>query len=824
MGTPTLKRSWGFVGASSNQTDVGDKFQVYLEPSGSPCAVTAGDLVLVCVRNPASLTPVVSDDQTNTWTSGVSANDGTSKYAIFWASAAASMAWIKVTFGSNTSDVQISVHIFYNCATSSPVDVSHSATGITPTNNTNPNVSAGSMTTTVNGDLIFNAVWDQSSPLGVNNPFNGIAFGSGFTGLHTEQSYGSITQFEVQATAGAVNAGLLVSQTTHDTFASLALAIKAGTGGSAPGAGIYILRSQMALINSVAETLVVDFPTSGNLTVVVNDAGTGGSSLTTVADSASNTWAEVASTPAQYPQWWWARNAAPSNSMTVSLTTTTTSGTDLIVMYDVVGAATSPLDTGASAANLSTLTVASSGATKNSGTQGSAGAQLTDASSITPSTSNGLIFACFNIGTGPASGVMGVSGETFDYVPATWSTTGGSTGDQNAFGNGDGVAHYFNGTAAAVNFKWDMSNTVASSWQAIAVAFKAAPAAATPLAIDDGDALQQRFVQSTRMEGQYQQELQDTFGILPTRPPFAFEDDGQNMRWSDWRALQYEEVDVHRALPPIPPFAIEDDAERQKNVNWSAIQYEDADTHRALPPIPPFAIVDEISERPLPGVTPFAEEDQPGKPIIVAPAPNIGLDDIEAHIKAFDRIATYYEDDVFNSALPPPLAQQDEISERTFNWSTPAIEDDWTALPPNPPVVQQDEISERWSGTSAVQPEEDQPPVPIIASLPPPSIEDDMGQRWAATSSPAIEDDWSASSVHLPFVFEDDLKSYTFNWRTWSVEEEAYPQFVSPAIGPFVLIAALRHATYSALVATSGHTTYSQLQASGGMQILDGGA
>lgn len=481
MPTPTLKRSWFFAGLDGNRTDTANNLKISLEASGTPRAVAVGDLVLVAVAFQNSVTCTISDDQTNTWTSAVSAtNVGLTtprKYQIFWASVASGklMSTITVGFGAQTTNIQVAVSIWYNTATATPIDVSIGTTAIVPANNTAPNISSGSMTTTVAGDLIYNHIWDESNgTIGAPNTWNGVTWGTSFSGLGTEVYYGQAAQYWVQPSAGAINSGITVSQTTHDSFASLAIAIKAGSGGSAPGTGISIVKSQYAPIQSVATTTSVPFPTSGNLIVVANDAGTFGSSLTSITDSASQSYAAIASTPAGFPQLYHADNTSPSNTLVVNLVTTTVSGNDLVGMYDVIGAATSPLDTAAAAANSSTLTAAGSGATSNGGTQGAAGQAITDAPSIVPSTSNGLIFAAGNFGQGPVGSLSAPSG-SYDYVPATWGGTA-PTGDNNYLGNGDFMAHYHNPNTTTVNFGYAVPNTVASSWQALAAAFKAAPA------------------------------------------------------------------------------------------------------------------------------------------------------------------------------------------------------------------------------------------------------------------------------------------------------------------------------------------------------------
>jgi hypothetical protein len=182
----------------------------------------------------------------------------------------------------------------------------------------------------------------------------------------------------------------------------------------------------------------------------------------------------IAGIMAGTPQLYHADDATTGNNLVVTLHTTTRRGNDLVVMYDVAGAATSPLDTAATAANSSTLTAAGRGATKNSATQRNAGDALTDAPSIVPSNANGLIFGSMNIGLGPSSGS---SAFTYDYIPATWNSDGG---DNNGFGNGDGMSHYFNPNTSTVNFGYTMTNASPATWNALAAAFKAGTGDTTP--------------------------------------------------------------------------------------------------------------------------------------------------------------------------------------------------------------------------------------------------------------------------------------------------------------------------------------------------------
>lgn len=476
---PTLKRSWGFCGLSSNNAGRGNNFVINLEASGTPCALAAGDVIIVSVRWPHTLTTLtVSDNKaggTNTYTQQINGSDSglTNRFTLFTCKATGFASQITLAFNTNTADVQVHVAIFYNTAASNITDGSSLTTDITPTNNTNPNVSAGSFSTTVDGDLIYYIVFDQSSPLGVNNTVNSTAWGSGFSGLFAEFNFnGSAAQYEVQSTHGAINAGMLISQTTHDTFAAMAIAIKPGSDGVAPTAGIRIVKSQHFFNNVQASVnLTTAFPTEGNLFVAINEAGTVGVSMTSVTDSKSNTWTEELAHPATYPQVFYAANPTPDTNMTVTLHFGAGSGQDLVCLYDIAGAATSPLDTGVTVpggGDTSNVTQSNSGTTKNSGSQGAANQAIDQAPSIIPTTATGLIFAATQMGNGPITGCN----QTFDYLSATWS----ASGDAQSASNGDGMCHVFQTSTGNQDIHWTCSGqSVASSWASLAISFKAAP-------------------------------------------------------------------------------------------------------------------------------------------------------------------------------------------------------------------------------------------------------------------------------------------------------------------------------------------------------------
>jgi hypothetical protein len=677
---------------------------------------------------------------------------------------------------------------FGNAATATPIDIGQQTGGATGTS-----VTTAALVTTVDADLIVQYAINESAVSTTS-----IAAGTspwklgGADIMNAADSH--FWQWQVQAAHGSITPTMTVAPSC--AWSSIAISFKSASAGNGLSAGIKVTDSQgNANDNATGRTspFTIQFPCPAGTNLLIGVWVGASGDLTAVSDSINGAWTSARASSVNGASGtvhiWYKAGASGGPNMTV--TCTTAAATSLGDTFDILaaqGAAASPLD----------LT------NEANGIQGAAGSL--NIVSITPTTSNGLVVAC-----------VGVQSNNCD--PASWSPGYWDPPDEN-----NAWGHYYNPNTSAIQFSVTTNHGAVSNWESQAAAFKAAPAGTT-VSVDDTDLLAQRFVSSTRMESQHQQELSETFAILPQRPPFAFEDDGQNMRWSDWRALLHEDPETQRALPPIPPFAIQEEHTEQKwtdwrvpqhedpetqralppippfsiqeefteqlNVDWKARQYEDTDTHRSLPPTPPFAIQDEHqdeknfswsaiqyddseTQRALPPVPPsaiqnegedqrwagyqviFDDGQESSKTPIVIVAPNIGLDDIEAHIEAYDRVALYHEDDLSTPAPLPPLFAQDDEQHTWRGWLSPAIEDDWRALPPLPPFAPPDDTGEKWTATSALTIEDDQAALPPLPPLPPASIQDDEQHAWRGWLSPAIEDDWTALPPVPPFVPPDD--------------------------------------------------------------------
>jgi hypothetical protein len=473
--TPTLSLAAGKVGITSGQAGIASNYEFYMELPGYPRAVTAGETVFMMGSWPNGNNPTMSDDKSNPWAAVASCNDSTNKrHGFFYAvNASANTSVITETHGSPENNEVFDWAHFYNMSTSPSgfVDGSSCTTGVTPVNNTPPNISGTPYTTTTSMDLILVCVYVEQSMLGFPNAISSITWPSGFTGLNDDiWTYGHACAYGVQTTAGSFTPTFTVAQGTHNTFTIMSAAFKAGSGGTAPGNGASIVLSQMFYIGSQGQTAKVYLPCPVNVSAIVVSDDVG--SLNTVTDSGSNTWARVGVPGNFYGPIFYTNNPiiGSSNSFTVTMTFTASGSYDLVGLYCVVG--TGGIDTAATAQNGATLNGAGSGSTYNSTTI--SGNTIANIPSTGTSMAGDLIFAAGSIGFGPATSCI-TNHCVFDYVGSTSWTNG----DNESYANGDIMAHAYAATPSAVSFSYNVVNT-GSSAAAMSLAFKPASGGGGP--------------------------------------------------------------------------------------------------------------------------------------------------------------------------------------------------------------------------------------------------------------------------------------------------------------------------------------------------------
>jgi chitodextrinase len=431
-----------------------------------PNPAGAGNALIVGVqfRSSGSISSV-ADAQGNTWVAGptVTNSNASQRMSLYYAlNVIGGTQNITVTFsglGSTNAFPQAVVSEFYNVAQVSAADGSSgSATSRT----------AGAITTTAAGDLIYQWGVDFSDTNVNGGAYNGgsITAGAGFTLLSADLQVGSADQYQVQSSAASINPTFTASGAA--TWGSLALALKSASAGTPPPPGIRIVHIQHTLLNSVRaqgrpNAVVMQFPSSGNLLVgLYNSAGV---LVSSVSDSAHNTWASAGSTTGGSggtgAQIMYAANAATSpalSGITVVLNGTT-QGDDMFNLYDIAGAATSPFDKSNTAL----------------GNQNSPGNLTT--TTLAPSTANGLVLNVVSIDYHTINGIVGSNYvmdsdvNDFDNNDPQFGGTDVSTLDMD-----NGYAHIYNTTTDAVTFVYTYSQTTPGGvqlWGSVAAAFTA---------------------------------------------------------------------------------------------------------------------------------------------------------------------------------------------------------------------------------------------------------------------------------------------------------------------------------------------------------------
>ncbi len=456
-GVPTLVQH---VSSSTNPVGVGipgNNFKFML-----PNQVGAGNCLILGMSYASSSTRAVSvsDDNGNSWPASpaVTTNDGANLISSIFVlpNANAGVTTITVTFDAALLPFQYTISEFYNVATFSPVN-GKSASSATVT----PNLTSGIFTPTTNndangGNLIWSYFCDHGG--GTGNWTTTFAAGINFTLLDADiawhtQGLPHASQYAVQATQAAINPGMTGTMTpANDTYNSLSVALRSASAGTAPPAGIRIVRISHFTNETPPSAWDLQFPSSGNL-IVLATSERSNHDITSITDSKSNTYVLEEPDDTE-PQVWYVANATPDPDLKLRINFTGQVVGTSVAMYDIAGADPSPLD----------------GVVGVISAEDVGGANLDNMPSITPA-SLGLTIAVLTLGQGPSSGLNTGSpaGAIFDLVAYAGET------DLDTMENADGKAHFYNTDLSQENWNWIISNGGATTgFAAIAVHFKAA--------------------------------------------------------------------------------------------------------------------------------------------------------------------------------------------------------------------------------------------------------------------------------------------------------------------------------------------------------------
>lgn len=409
----------------------------------------------------------------NTWAVGPSCSDGGSprrNIQIRYVSGIKQgTQTFTLAFSGNTSDVISRFSEYGNVGVAD-------GTSCTATSLSGPTITAGSITPTVPGDLIYHVGVDAGGA-GGDNPVTNYVVGSGFRLLPSERMIPNFAQWISYGSTAAINPTMTATGNT-DAWLSAAIAFKSAAAGTAPSAtAIRIMREWHFRDENATSgaNFVVQWPCYGNLSVLLNGEGPTYHTLdatTPVSDSDGNTFTKV-SASTLYPYIFYGANQTCSspNTRTVTLKNGTANlgSPGTWVFYDIINAATSPYDTSGSTYYAQTAKGASTCDT-------AANSDTDHAPDITPTVAPGLAFAVTNEGEGPICSLRTPATYTFD---SAWAT--GITDDSSALDNANGHGHVYYSNTSTLDFHWGWANPAASAATngfALAATFKQAAASA----------------------------------------------------------------------------------------------------------------------------------------------------------------------------------------------------------------------------------------------------------------------------------------------------------------------------------------------------------
>jgi hypothetical protein len=433
----------------STSGEPGNGFKIQYGGSMGTGTLTSNLLTLRMTYPHGSTVSSISDNKSSIYTLGASADSGTNGWvtALYYVpGAAAGITQITVTFSASVADWHGAVQEYSGVATSSPGDGTCSSSTTTP-----PSVqcSSGIVTGTA-GDLIVASAMLVGG-LGGNlcgNTSTSIAPGGSFI-LDAADPYCSDAEEEfVQPSAGSITPAFSVAGNS-DAFNIVAVAFKPSPGAGTNPTGMYILHQQTVQINEGTSSQPYYFVSAGNLLIASVDDGntnSGGNVVTIDTCTPSNNWTKRSPAGFDAPQMFFVPSLSASTNMLCTVHSGMPTDTTLMVIYDVVGAASSPEDV-------------DSAYSSNTGT-------IINAPVITPTTQPGIAFAVENTGLGPSSGVG--PGFNYDNTPYASET------DAGRLNNGDGWQHVFYTSTAPLSFRWTQVNG-SSTMQAFAIAFKGNP-------------------------------------------------------------------------------------------------------------------------------------------------------------------------------------------------------------------------------------------------------------------------------------------------------------------------------------------------------------
>lgn len=418
-----------------------------------PSASIAGNtLTVAAVIGNATTTVTVTDSKSNTWNNALKIPDAGNNTGIQMAytsgGIAAGATQVTVTYSVARSFNQVEVCEWSNVKTASPLD---GQSGRATTGSGGPPASiatAGTLTSTVNGDLIICSTFLDNWPV-QHAPMAWTA-GSGTNtatmAIATENptSY-MVTEYGIQATSSLTSSFTVLSSITPTGSGAVISCISlqaASSGGTLPagiqalGISVQSLENSTIYASYTGTSFTFQFPVRGNL-IAMGWTGRPTNEPTTVVSSPSLSWVHCAASTdsggSGNATWWWYAPGASAGLYTITVSGFgSTPSASIHNFVDVGGAATTqavtPVCAGAMGTQTDTMPV--------------------PGPTITPAAINGMVLT---VAQEDRNTVTNVSPGIFNATDV--GVYSGSSGDTD-----EGLAVYLNATTSNVSTVWTYSS------------------------------------------------------------------------------------------------------------------------------------------------------------------------------------------------------------------------------------------------------------------------------------------------------------------------------------------------------------------------------
>jgi hypothetical protein len=421
---------------------------------------TAGNAIIVACQFQGKAALAIADNKSDSYKNAeVYYNSANNRSLVIAESFNVTAGAYNLTATWNTKASQ------FQCVSSQIANVTAADGPGTGNEGSSTSVTAGSMTPTATGDLVYQVVASLSGTLTQASFTAGSQSAITWNLESADLRDGMAVQAGVYSSTSAINPTMTLG--TNATWISAAVLLKSGTAGSVPAGMRVAYEIHENIPNTTAaggtgsgwtNPMKLQIPCVAGATIAaMMDGGGGGtaSTISRITDTNGNSWNQIGlyTYGNNYAQAYYAANVTCSSPETLTVTSTANTDDNTIVFYVIPGASVTPLDT----YNGGGQTVTADSST------------MTTVYTLTPSEPNELILGEEQWNANTATGVTGTNWLFDSGYYSGILLNGPQPIDQNG-----GWTHYYSTSTSPISFTYNLlsSTDPNSSSIGMAVAFK----------------------------------------------------------------------------------------------------------------------------------------------------------------------------------------------------------------------------------------------------------------------------------------------------------------------------------------------------------------